>query len=1036
MTDDIIGTTLGNYRIIKELGRGGMGVVYLAEHVDLQTKYALKVLPQELSGNREFVERFHREARVMANLRHQHIVRVVNFGHEDGTYFLVMDYVPGPAGEPLTLADFLHENQATLSEHDAQRLALQMCEALKYAHSYEGETTEGGRYKGVIHRDLKPANILLDHDLNIKVADFGLSKILGENYIQKQVEQSVVQSISLGIRLPDGSLADSKTHLDTSADFRKTTAGALLGTYDFMSPEQKRGGSVDARSDIYALGIVIYQILTGKKPLGAFKYPTEIKKKLSPVWDTVIKKCLQEDPADRLSSVKEIIGLLGKKTAKGKGALKMAAAIIVVLLGLFAAYHFAGDSLASLVGFHKSDGTEPPSVLTETEKPVPPLAPVITKGTVLILTTPPGAVIYTGDQQLGEALESGLRLEYEPGEYVFTAEKDGYYPEKAAAIVKTGEEIKLEITFKPLPGKIRVASAPPGAQVFLDEEEIGLTPYVSPDLTVAADTRHTVTLKKAGFREKTIEFTVEKGAEYDLGQIELVKAEGYLTLTTNPAEVRVYLPDNQLLGKTPIEKVSLAVGSYVLQLKKNEYESRDLEVDIKEGEDNSYSVTLVAEKTLKIRQLLQQANQLMAEKKYTTPIDNNAYDLYLRALKLDSSNDEAEKGIKRINTFYFNKGKTALAESNFDKARMYFQKCLAVAPGSSAVQKKLSEIDQLEKEHKEEEQIRGILTQALKKSFDGRYFDSSGNDAYSLFKKVLEVDPGNIEAKNGITNIYNYLFSQGESALVAGNFDAARKHFNNCSKVKPFSSDIRKKLQEVAQKEEEKSKVQLELKQRPGDINKYWIIMSGRSTVTSGTKSHDTSMDINMLMRWKVLKVFLDGKMNVAVTIAEGNSTINGEPVKLPNLGDTKVMEISRRGKILKVTPDDPNVDYKSMQVEFPDRAIGIGDSWTNTVTLGPEYPVPMEAKYTLKKFETIQGYECAVIESKIKVKPGHNTQNVSINVDATGRLCFAIKAGKMIRNEVNSLMNMDMPVKSPKRGAPTRVHMTMSMEMVMELKE
>lgn len=229
--------------------------------------------------------------------------------------------------------------------------------------------------------------------------------------------------------------------------------------------------------------------------------------------------------------------------------------------------------------------------------------------------------------------------------------------------------------------------------------------------------------------------------------------------------------------------------------------------------------------------------------------------------------------------------------------------------------------------------------------------------------------------------------------------------------------------------------IQLELKQKPGDVNQYGIKMSGKSRVSSGGESHSTSMDINMLMRWKVVKVSLDGTMDVSVTIAEGNSTINGEPVDLPNLGDTKLMKISRRGKILSVTPDDPNIDYKSMQVEFPDKGLEIGDSWTNTVTLGPEYPVPMEAKYTLTGFKTIKGYECAVIESKIKVLPLDEAPEVSINVDAVGRLYFSVKDGKMIRNEVKSLMKMTMPVETAESAGPTEVQMTMSMDMVMELK-
>ncbi len=229
--------------------------------------------------------------------------------------------------------------------------------------------------------------------------------------------------------------------------------------------------------------------------------------------------------------------------------------------------------------------------------------------------------------------------------------------------------------------------------------------------------------------------------------------------------------------------------------------------------------------------------------------------------------------------------------------------------------------------------------------------------------------------------------------------------------------------------------VLLELKQKPGDVNQYGIRMSGKSKVSSGGESHSTNMDIKMLMRWKVVKVGPSGTMDVSVTISEGSSTINNEPVDLPNLGDTKLMKISRRGKIINVTPDDPNIDYKSMQVEFPEKSLSIGDSWVNTVTLGPEYPVPMEAKYTLTGFESIKGHECAVIESKIKILPLENAPEITIDVDAVGRLYFAYKEGRMIKNEVKSLMKMIMPVETQEAGGAAEVQMNMSMNMVMELR-
>ena len=349
MADKLIGTTIGKYRVIKELGHGGMGVVYLAEHIELKKHYALKILPQELSANPEFIERFRREAQVMANLNHPHIVRVVYCDHEGDTYYLVMDYIAGPEGESLTLDDYLHNQGGKLPEDEVQHVVSQVCEAFQYAHNFEGETSDGQKYHGVVHRDLKPANILMDKNMNVKVADFGLARVLGDEYVKSQVERSVAQSINMGRQqslantethiegLQDASLASRGTEL---SDFRRTTTGALLGTYDFMSPEQKRGGAVDTRSDIYALGILIYQMLTGEKPQGAFRYPSEVDKKISPKWDVIIKKCLQARREDRFDSVDLITDLFKKrqKSTLAKTVVTVGSLLLVISLVLAYAY--------------------------------------------------------------------------------------------------------------------------------------------------------------------------------------------------------------------------------------------------------------------------------------------------------------------------------------------------------------------------------------------------------------------------------------------------------------------------------------------------------------------------------------------------------------------------------------------------------------------------------------------------------------------------------------------------------------------------
>ncbi len=274
--------TLGEYKILKELGRGGMGVVHLAEHQRLLTKYALKVLPQAFSEDPQLVERFHNEARVMAELTHPNIVKVVNMSCEGTTYYLVMEYVESETGAPKNLHQLMREHGGKIPPDIAERIVLDILNALETAHG-----------RGIIHRDIKPANILLDKDGSAKVADFGLVKILGGD------PDTVTKRVTL------------------------TAEGAILGTYDFMSPEQKAGKPVDLRTDIYAVGVIIYSMLTGRKPEGRFSLPSEIHPELPKKWDAIVDKCLQNVPEDRFQSATDVIkAIKAKKEAKVKKTKK------------------------------------------------------------------------------------------------------------------------------------------------------------------------------------------------------------------------------------------------------------------------------------------------------------------------------------------------------------------------------------------------------------------------------------------------------------------------------------------------------------------------------------------------------------------------------------------------------------------------------------------------------------------------------------------------------------------------------------------
>jgi serine/threonine protein kinase/DNA-directed RNA polymerase subunit RPC12/RpoP len=310
---DLSNTTFGQYRIMRLLGRGGMGEVYEAEHTTLARRYALKLLPRDFASRPEALARFRREARVMANLEHPYIVRVDDFAETEGRYWLRMELVKGiePRDRSLrsvsarqrtnqairvsvkdrcvTLSDFAARRGERISQDEFAVILKQILEALAYAHEL-----------GVIHRDLKPGNILLENDavggIRVKVSDFGLARVIGEEFIRSQARTSAARSMSLRqAKTQSGelSLGDEETIRNEEG----TSTRALLGTWEYMSPEQQRGEDADARSDIYAVGLMCYRLLTGGE-LG-MKKPSHLVAGLESEWDSFIKRALEQEAGNR-----------------------------------------------------------------------------------------------------------------------------------------------------------------------------------------------------------------------------------------------------------------------------------------------------------------------------------------------------------------------------------------------------------------------------------------------------------------------------------------------------------------------------------------------------------------------------------------------------------------------------------------------------------------------------------------------------------------------------------------------------------------
>jgi eukaryotic-like serine/threonine-protein kinase len=259
---------LGNrYEIHQRLARGGMAQVYLARDRSLDRPVAVKELVPEFAADPSFVERFRREAQAAANLSHPNIVGVYDWGTQDGTYFIIMEYVDGPSLSQVIRRD------GPLHPRRAAELAGEVAAALGSAHA-----------RGVVHRDIKPGNVLLSSQGQAKVTDFGIARALSS---------------------PDEDL---------------TQAGSVMGTATYFSPEQAQGLPVDPRSDLYSLGVVLYEMVTGRPPFSgetplaiAYKHvqdqpapPTTIISDLPVALEAIIMRLLQKKPQDRYASAEEL----------------------------------------------------------------------------------------------------------------------------------------------------------------------------------------------------------------------------------------------------------------------------------------------------------------------------------------------------------------------------------------------------------------------------------------------------------------------------------------------------------------------------------------------------------------------------------------------------------------------------------------------------------------------------------------------------------------------------------------------------------
>ncbi len=484
-------TAYGKFRILSEIGRGSMGIVYHAHDPDFDRSVALKVLRWDRVSNPDFVKRFLREPKVIGRLRHPNIVEGYALGEDHDTVYLAMEYVEG-----VPLDEYVRSRNPSMAEWIS--IVIKVAEALDYAHR-----------QGVVHRDIKPSNILIEKDGNPKITDFGIARIEDPTLTQQ------------------------------------TQAGEILGTPAYMSPEQVLGQPVDGRSDIYSLGVILYELACGRRPftgkaLGTIltaivQEPPPDPKVLAPEiperLSRIIQKCLSKKPEDRFSSSKELAAALQevlkelsgpptdetsleKKPLSSRRASKK-------LLGFFAAV------LLILVGVFGYYLSRPEGVF------------------VRLVSVPEGAEIIINQEYRGK---TPTQLRLLPGEYTLRLQKEGYRTWEGPLNVDAEHAGPVNVRLTPLRGRVIILSTPPGADVTIDGKIKGVTPFET-DLPFGT---HQVLLTHPEFEAWEEEIHIRDEGPYEI-TASLGTSQAVLDVSSRPPGARVFL-DGTYAGTTPLRK--------------------------------------------------------------------------------------------------------------------------------------------------------------------------------------------------------------------------------------------------------------------------------------------------------------------------------------------------------------------------------------------------------------------------------------------------------------------------------------------------
>ncbi|NVN91260.1 MAG: protein kinase [Desulfuromonadales bacterium] len=477
----------GRYEIIREVGRGSMGVVYQARDPHIDRVLAVKVLRQDRMTSDTILKRFMKEAIIIGRLSHPNIVTIYDVGEENGNVYIAMEFLEGKA-----LSDII--KQKTLSAAELVEFGVQIAETLDYAHN-----------KGIIHRDIKPSNIIVQPGGSIKITDFGIARID-----------------------------------DVSATLQ-TQAGEIMGTPAYMSPEQVLGKPVDGRSDIFSLGVILYEMGTGGRPFGGEAktlatifndiiqtIPTEPSAAttlIPPGLSGVIMKALQKEPAQRFQTGKEFAAAL-KKCLGGEEPVGMPVRPVKAgkrptgpLFAVVALLVLLGTAIGFWVTQGKDKALQAPPAIHEKVLPTP-MAPTPVAPAAKIIAPAPEIKKIPAEavQPVAKTVEAKktevkpLAREQKTPDHTPRMDRPHVKPVRGTTVPVTTEPRPAGTKLAALKTSLKVRTSPQGASVYIDGDSKGTTP-----LTLLLSVgKHHLRIVHSGYQDLERDITVDEMMEYPL----------------------------------------------------------------------------------------------------------------------------------------------------------------------------------------------------------------------------------------------------------------------------------------------------------------------------------------------------------------------------------------------------------------------------------------------------------------------------------------------------------------------------------------